>query len=334
MNILITGCAGLIGSNFCDWILKNKSNVNIVGIDNLSGGYLENIPDSIKFINIDLMDYENIEKIFSEYNFDYVYHFAAYAAEGLSPFIRKFNYNDNLLVTTNIVNCCIKYNIKRLIFTSSMATYGNGDGNLPFSEETPQIPIDPYGVAKLAAEMDIKIASQQHNLDYCIIRPHNVYGIKQNIWDKYRNVLGIWIYQILNKKPITIYGDGEQSRAFTYIDDILEPLWNAAILEKSKNQIVNLGGKNNITLNDASEILFKITNEGTKQYLEKRHEVKHAWCTVDKSIEILNYKENTNLENGLTKMWNWAKLQPNRKVKEWNKFELNKNLYSYWKISK
>jgi UDP-glucose 4-epimerase len=332
MNILVTGCAGLLGSNFCDWVIKNKSGIRIVGIDNLSGGYLENVGD-INFINMDLMEYDNIEKIFDKYNFSYVYHFAAYAAEGLSPFIRKFNYNDNLLVTTNIVNCCIKYNVKRLIFTSSMATYGNGDGNLPFSEETIQKPIDPYGVAKFAAEMDIKIASEQHGLDYCIIRPHNVYGLKQNIWDKYRNVLGIWMYQLINDQPITIYGDGKQSRAFSYIDDILEPLWNAAILEKSKNQEINLGGSRSINLNDASDILLDVAGKGEKVYLEQRHEVKHAWCTVDKSIKLLNYNEKTNLKEGLQKMWNWAIKQPNRERKEWKNFELEKNIYSHWKLN-
>ena len=102
-----------------------------------------------------------------------------------------------------------------------MATYGNGNGEIPFTEETPQIPIDPYGVAKLACEMDIKIAGEQHRLDWCIIRPHNVYGDKQNIWDVYRNVLGIWMYQLLNNEDITIYGDGTQTRAFSHIDDIL-----------------------------------------------------------------------------------------------------------------
>lgn len=332
-NILVTGCAGLLGSNFCDWIIKNQPQVNVIGIDNLSGGYIENIDKKVNFHNLDLLSYKQVEELFKQYKFTYVYHFAAYAAVGVSPFIRKFNYNDNLLVTTNLVNCCIKYDVKRLIFTSSMDTYGYGDGNLPFSETTPQIPIDPYGIAKFAAEMDIKVAATQHNLDYCIIRPHNVYGIKQNIWDKYRNVLGIWMHQLMNDKPITIYGDGEQTRAFSYIDDILEPLWNAAILEKSKNQEINLGASESISLNKISDILLSIVGKGEKKYLEKRHEVKHAWCTVDKSIELLDFKETTTLQQGLTKMWEWAQQQPNREIKEWKEFEIDKNMYSYWKIN-
>lgn len=334
MNILITGCAGLIGSNFCDWIIEQNNNVNVIGIDNLSGGYKEYINDKVIFYDLDLMQYERVEELFQEYKFTYIFHFAAYAAEGLSPFIRKFNYNDNLLVTTNIVNCCIKYNVKRLIFTSSMATYGYGDGSLPFDEETIQIPIDPYGIAKYAAEMDIKVAGEQHGLEYCIIRPHNVYGIKQNIWDKYRNVLGIWMYKIINNEPITIYGDGEQSRAFSYIDDIMQPLWNAAILEKSKNQCINLGSGTHITLNEASSMLEDIVGPIEKIYLEKRYEVKKSWCTVQKSIDLLNYEEKTCLKDGLQKMWSWAQKQPNRNVQEWKEFELDKGIYSYWKINK
>jgi len=331
MNILITGVGGLIGSNFADFIINNIKNITVIGIDNLSGGYRENINKKVIFYKNDLTDYDVIENIFKKYNFTYIYHFAAYAAEGLSPFIRKFNYTNNLLVTTNLVNLSIKYNIKRFIFTSSMATYGYSNNILPFDEESPQIPVDPYGVAKLACEMDIKSACQQHNLEYCIIRPHNVYGPNQNIWDKYRNVIGIWMYLLLNNKNITIYGDGNQTRAFSYIDDILEPLWNAAIYEKSKNQEINLGGYHEIKLIDVANLLIKITKKGEIEYLQPRHEVKHAYCTYQKSIDILDYNMKIQLEEGINKMWEWAKGQPNRERMEWNEYELDKGIYNYWK---
>ena len=128
---------------------------------------------------------------------------AAYAAEGLNPFIRKFNYENNLLATANIINECINNNVKRLVFTSTMAVYGYGDNNPPFGEEVVPAPIDPYGIAKYGCELDIQVAGDQHGLDWCIIRPHNVYGINQNLWDKYRNVLGIWMYQKINNIPMT-----------------------------------------------------------------------------------------------------------------------------------
>lgn len=327
-NILITGVAGLLGSNLADWIIENKKNYNVIGVDDLSGGYIENVNKKVIFENYNLID-KNLSELFKKYEFDYVFHFAAYAAEGLSPFIRTFNYQNNLLCTANIVNNCIEFNVKRLVFTSSMAVYGVG--NPPFDENDLPNPIDPYGVAKLACEMDIKIAGEQHNLDWCIIRPHNVYGIKQNIWDKYRNVLGIWMFQILNNQPMTIFGDGNQTRAFSYIDDILEPLWDSAVLEITSKQIINLGGTKEYTINEANETLQKITGNNNVKYLESRHEVKNAHPTWKKSVEMLNYKDNNTLEEGLNKMWEWAQKQPSRNQYKWDKYEINKGIYSFWK---
>lgn len=237
-TILITGVAGLLGSRLADWIIENKPEVTVIGVDDLSGGYKENINPKVNFWQMDLVNHP-IENIFESHDIDYVFHFAAYAAEGLSPFIRCYNYDNNLKATAKIVNECIKHNIKRLVFTSTLAVYGHGDGGI-FDESQQQAPIDPYGVAKYGCEMDIQIAGEQHGLDWCIIRPHNVYGVKQNIWDKYRNVLGIWMFQHLNGEDMTIFGDGEQTRAFSFIDDSLEPLWNAAIKPEASKQIINL----------------------------------------------------------------------------------------------
>ncbi len=239
-KVLITGVAGLLGSRLADWIIENKPEYQVVGIDDLSGGYKENINPKVEFWQMNLVEHP-IENCFEVNKFDYVFHFAAYAAEGLSPFIRCFNYDNNLKATARIVNECIKHDVKRLVFTSTLAVYGHGYGGI-FDEKQVPKPIDPYGVAKYACEMDIQIAGEQHGLDWTIIRPHNVYGIKQNIWDKYRNVLGIWMYQYLNDQPITIFGDGEQTRAFSYIDDSLEPLWNAAVLPQASKEIINVGG--------------------------------------------------------------------------------------------
>jgi UDP-glucose 4-epimerase len=254
---------------------------------------------------------------------------AAYAAEGLSPFIRCFNYENNLLATANIVNNCIKHSVDRLVFTSTMAVYGHG--NPPFDESHQPTPIDPYGVAKFGCEQDIQIAGGQHGLDWCIIRPHNVYGIKQNIWDKYRNVLGIWMYQALNNKPMTIYGDGNQVRSFSYIDDCLEPLWKAAVDDRASKQIINLGGTKDCSINEANDILKSVIGYGETVHLEPRHEVKYAHPTWKKSVDLLDYTDNTSLEDGLRKMWGWAKEQPMREQFIWNEYELDKGIYSFWK---
>jgi UDP-glucose 4-epimerase len=334
MKVLITGVAGLLGSRLADWILENKPEVEVWGFDDLSGGYIENVNRKINFLKINLVtDGDYISDVFDEQKFDYVFHFAAYAAEGLSPFIRTYNYDNNLRATALIVNECIKNNVKRLVFTSTLAVYGHQDGNM-FDEVQVPKPIDPYGVAKYGCEMDIQIAGEQHGLDWCIIRPHNVYGIKQNIWDKYRNVLGIWMFQYLNGEKLTIFGDGLQTRAFSYIDDSLEPLWNSATNEFASKQIINLGGTKEVSIKHACNTLIKIMGGGEISFEEERHEVKHSIPTWEKSVEILGFEHKTDLEEGLTKMWEWAKQQPMRERFVWPSYELEKGIYSYWKNKK
>lgn len=339
MNVIVTGCAGLLGLNFCNYLLTHRTALGInmvVGIDNLSGGYQDNLPtdEHYMFVLGDLTEVDCQKKIeqdvFERMSVSLIYHFAAYAAEGLSPFIRRFNYVNNLLPMAWLVTMAVKYNVQRFVFTSSMATYGAQTP--PFSEELPLSPVDPYGIAKAACERDLESAHDQFGLEYCIIVPHNIYGRYQNIWDPYRNVLGIWMYQSLNNQPITVYGDGEQTRAFTYVDDILPCLWNAGVDSRARNQRINLGGKKEISLNVAAQLVKEIT--GTSQeiiHLEPRHEVKHAWCTWEKSVELLDYEERLTLKEGLQDMWEWAQHQPVRPKTYWKSYELEKNIYSYWK---
>lgn len=330
-GVLITGNAGLLGANLANWIIKNHNEYDVIGIDNLFGGFIENVNKEVKFYKRDLIT-DDISDIFRNHNIKYVFHAASYAAEGLSPFMRKFNYLSNSVVTANVINNCIEHNIKRLVYTSSMSVYGHGDLKLNrFDEKDEPRPIDPYGVSKYACEMDIKIAGEQHGLDWCIIRPHNIYGKWQNIWDRYRNVLGIWMFQTINKQPMLIYGDGEQSRAFTYVDDNLEPLWNAAVLPEASKEIINLGGVKPYTINEAVKTLSEITGYDKVEHREPRHEVKWAVPTYQKSIDILGFEHKTELYDGLKNMWEWAKRQPNRKQYKWDNYEINKGLYSYWK---
>ncbi|MDC0455984.1 NAD-dependent epimerase/dehydratase family protein [Candidatus Pelagibacter sp.] len=329
-KILITGVAGLLGSRLSDWIINN-TNYEVVGIDDLSGGFTENINPKVEFYKFNLTNLEKLKEVFKKESIEIVYHFAAYAAEGLSPFIRKFNYENNVIASSNLITCSIEFSIKRFIFASSMAVYGD-KYEPPFHEDLLQAPIDPYGIAKYAVEMDLKIASHQHGLNYTIIRPHNFYGINQNIWDKYRNVLGIWMYQILNKESPTIFGDGSQVRAFSYVDDSVIPFWNASQNDNCKGEIINLGGTKEYSINDACNILINVTGQNIKPvYLEPRHESKYAWATWDKSIELLGFEHKVNLEEGVAKMWEWAKKQPKRERYVWPKYELNKGIYEYWK---
>lgn len=327
MTILITGVAGLIGSQFAKWLLSNTDH-KVISVDDLSGGYFENVPSGAIFHIFDCSSKNNMEWIFKTYKPNVVYHFAAYAAEGLSPFIRMFNYTNNLVATANIVNCCIRHDVQRLVFTSSMAVYGKGLP--PFSESDHCAPCDPYGVAKLACEQDIRCAGEQHGLDWCIIRPHNCFGLGQNIWDKYRNVLGIWMNQHLNGKKLTIYGDGHQQRAFSYIEDILRPMYVSGVGPSSSKEIINLGGIKYTNLLFAAQDLIEVMGGGEIEHLEARHEVKNAYSTHKKSVELLGYKESHTLRQGLEKMWAWAKEQPKREVKKKN-YEIEKGIYNYWK---
>ena len=327
MKVLITGCAGLLGSRLAEYILKTKPGIEVIGIDDFSGGYVENVPKGMSYYRYDINS-AIIDNIFETHKFDVVYHFAAYAAECVSPFIRRFNYTNNLVGTANIVNCCIKHGVKRLVFTSSMAVYG--EGTPPFSEDTSRNPVDPYGVAKAAAERDIEIAGEQHGLDWCIIRPHNVYGRNQNIWDSYRNFGGIAIYKGLVGDPITVYGDGLQTRAFSEMTDSLEPLWIAGVDTRASKQIINLGGIKESTILEVAEIVKELSGVNII-HLPPRHEVRHAYSTWQKSVDILGFEHKTDIYDGIKNMWEWAKTQPKRDRFVWKEYELDRGLYEYWK---
>lgn len=329
-TVLITGVAGLLGSRLADWILENEPETEIIGIDDLSGGYKENVAHGVKFFTFDIAAEPGlVNHIFSSHKPSVVYHFAAYAAEALSPFIRNYNYTNNLLATANLINSSIRYGVDRFVFTSTLAVYGNGQ--VPFDESAVRQPVDPYGVAKMACELDLEIAGEQHGLDWCIIRPHNVYGVKQNIWDSYRNVLGIWMYKKLHDQPLTIYGDGEQIRAFSYIDDSVECLWRAGWLPQCSRQIINLGGIVHVSINEAAHILLDVVGGGDILRLPPRHEVKYAYPTWQKSVDLLGFEHKTDLHHGLSKMWEWAKQQPDRPRQVWSEYELDKGIYDYWK---
>jgi UDP-glucose 4-epimerase len=330
--VLITGIAGLLGSHLSQYLLS-KSYI-VVGIDDLSGGYLDFVPNEIieqgNFHQINLVDQHQVEEVFKKYSPDYVYHFAAYAAEGLSPFIRNFNYTNNLLCSVNVINCCVRHNVKKIIFTSSIAVYGHG--NPPYFESHFPTPADPYGIAKYAVELDLQQANEQFGLNYTIVRPHNVIGIQQNIWDMYRNVVGIFIRQTLAGEPITIYGDGTQTRAFSDIKYYLSPF--EKLLEVGNSEIFNLGADRKYTLNHIAKAVQyagkKLGYHSEIIHLEARLEVKHALCNHDKAKRELNFYDDTNIELTIDEMFNWALSQTSRSIKRMD-YEISKNMYTFWK---
>lgn len=328
MNILITGVAGMIGSNLSEYL--NQRGYSVWGIDDLSGGYLEFVPEGVNFKELSLLDHEGLSKFMEICKPDVVYHLAAYAAEGLSPFIRRFNYNNNVISSVNIINECIKNEVQKIIFTSSMAVYGHGQP--PFVESSSPSPADPYGVAKYAIEQDLKCANDQFGLKYTILRPHNVIGLNQNIWDRYRNVIGIWIRQSLKGEPLTIFGDGRQTRAFSDVQYILRPFEQC--IESCDSDTINIGADHAYEIIEVAKIL---QNSAKKyginveiEHLEPRNEVKHAHCDHSRAKSLLGFEDKTDIENVITRMFEWARLQPDREMKRMS-YEIDRDIYSYWR---
>ena len=328
-KVFVTGCAGLLGANYTRHLLQNGHEV--IGIDDLSGGYKAFVPkgEKFSFVKLNLERRKKLVDLFEEHKPDLLFHFAAYAAEGLSPFIRNYNYRNNLICSANLINECIKQNTK-VVFTSSMAVYGEQEP--PFTEDKRPQPIDPYGIAKYAVECDLKLAHEQFGLRYNIVRPHNVLGIYQNIWDRYRNVIGIFIRKTLNGIPILVYGDGEQTRAFSDIKYYMEPF--DLLHDDFDGEIFNIGADKYFSLNEVAETVQKVGKkygyEVPIEHGEPRHEVKHAYCDHTKAKNLLKFQDGTNLEELVETIFVWAMKQPNRKVKNME-YEVTKDIYDYWR---
>lgn len=307
MRILITGVAGHLGSRLAEWLLANVPEAQISGIDNLSSGYAENVPAGVEFWEQDVGQVHACRPrgLFAE-PFDYVFHFAAFAAECLSPFVRTYTIDNVWRSTSALISQVIgSGGCRRFVFTSSIAVYGES-GRAPFRELNVPRPHDPYGVAKLACEHDLRIAGDQHGLDYCILRPHNIYGRGQNLWDRHRNVFGIWMRAALEGQPLRIFGNGRQRRAFTAIDDILPCLWRAAIDARASRQVINLGGSQPTSIRAVAELVTGLVGAKAIEHVPNRHEVRDAWCSGVRSEQLLGYREETPLADGLAAMWAWA----------------------------
>lgn len=302
----------------------------VVVLDDLSGGFIENVNSKATFIQGSIEDENLVNELFKEHNFTFVYHLAAYAAEGLSHFIRKFNYNNNLVGSINLINASIRYKIKCFVFTPSIAVYGVQQ--LPMLESANPLPEDPYGIAKYAIEMDLKVAKNMFDLNYVIFRPHNVYGEYQNIGDKYRNVIGIFMNQLLQGIPITVYGDGLQTRAFSYIDDVAPFIAKSVHVDQAYNQVFNIGD-NYYTIKELAETVMKVMGiKGILRHVEQRKEVVHAYASHEKSRRVFDIESKyfISLEEGVTKMAEWVKEHSSRETTKFSDIEITENLPPVW----
>lgn len=328
MKALVTGGAGFMGSHVADQLLSKG--LEVVVLDDLSGGFRDNVPARAAFVHGSVTDHALVKRLFSEHRFDYVFHLAAYAAEGLSHFIRRFNYTNNLIGSVNLINESVLQGVKCFVFTSSIAVYGAGQ--LPMTEDMEPRPEDPYGIAKYAVELDLRAAHEMFGLPYIIFRPHNVYGERQNIGDKYRNVIGIFMNQIMQGQPMTVFGDGEQQRAFSYIGDVAPDIVEAAFTPTCYNQIFNVGADRPHSVNHLAKVVAAAFGvEPRVQHLPPRLEVKHAFSSHEKIRRFLGPRTPTSLEEGITRMAAWAKQVGPRSTKPFAAIEVPVNLPPSWK---
>ncbi len=324
---LVTGGAGFIGAHVTNELIIMGHTV--VVLDDLSGGFIDNVNPKAVFVEGSVTDHQLLEDLFNQYKFDYVYHLAAYAAEGLSHFIKRFNYNNNLIGSINLINEAVKHKIKCFVFTSSIAVYGKGQ--LPMKESTVPMPEDPYGISKFAVELDLQCTHEMFGLNYVIFRPHNVYGEYQNLGDKYRNVVGIFMNQLMQSLPLTIFGDGSQTRAFSYIGDVAPYIAKCVDVPASYNQVFNIGADKEFTVNELATTVSEVMGLTSDiRYLDARNEVQHAYADHEKAHRAFNITSNYSLNDGLAKMAEWAKTAGSRKSQKFDNIEITEKLPKIW----
>jgi UDP-glucose 4-epimerase len=324
---LVTGGAGFMGSHVSEHLLK--AGHEVVVLDDLSGGFRDNVPAGARFIEGSVLDHDLLRRMFDQYKFTYIYHLAAYAAEGLSHFIKRFNYQNNLIGSVNLINESVKHNVKCFVFTSSIAVYGAGQS--PLREEVAPMPEDSYGIAKLAVEQELKVSHEMFGLDYVLFRPHNVYGERQNIGDRYRNVVGIFMNQLLKGEPMTIFGDGLQQRAFSYIDDVAPIIADCVNIPAARNEVFNVGADVPHTVCDLAKVVAEAMDlECRIKHLDARNEVKVAFSDHAKADRVFGTHSKVSLSDGINTMAEWVKQHGARESSVFENIEIAKNLPPSW----
>jgi UDP-glucose 4-epimerase len=324
----VTGAAGFIGSHVVDELLARGHQV--VALDDLSGGFRENLDGRATFVQGSILDVGLVDRLFDEHRFAFVFHLAAYAAEGLSHFIKRFNYQNNLIGSVNLINAAVRHEVRCFVFASSIAVYGRAAS--PVTEETPTTPDDPYGVAKAAVEQDLRVSREVFGLRSIIFRPHNVYGERQNIGDRYRNVVGIFMSKILHGEPLPIFGDGTQTRAFSHIADVAPVIAESIERPDAYDQIFNIGADRPYSINELGDTVSRAMGVPFRpEYLPARHEVAHVHATHAKARALLGFQDRIGLEEGVSAMAAQVKRVGARASKRFATLELERNLPPSWR---
>ena len=304
MKVFVSGAAGFLGSHLADAFIRTGHEV--VGCDNMIGGELQNLPEGIQFEQADCCDVEAMKRLLK--GTDIVYHCAAIATEGLSVFsptlIAKHVYEN----TAGILAGAATSKVKRFVYCSSMARYGQGKP--PFQEDQRAAPVDPYGISKYAGELLVANIAETHGFEYTIAVPHNIIGPRQKYDDAYRNVASIMINRMLQGKQPVIYGDGEQSRCFSFVQDCVDPLVKMGTLPGLNGEIINIGpDEETVTINELARILAELLSFRLEPiYVADRpREVREATCSADKARKLLNYETKVSLRAGLQSMVDWVR---------------------------
>jgi UDP-glucose 4-epimerase len=323
----VTGGAGFIGSHVADALIGRGHGVTI--LDDLSGGFSGNVPPAAALVRGSVADHALVDRLFAEQRFEHVYHLAAYAAEGLSHFIKRFNYTNNVIGSVNLLNASINTGVKTFVFTSSIAVYGSTPP--PMTEEHTPAPEDSYGIAKYAVEMELRACRDLFGLNYVIFRPHNVFGPRQNIGDRYRNVVGIFMNQILQGQPMTIFGNGTQTRAFSYIDDVAPVMAEAIETPAAWNETFNVGADEPCSLLQlANAVAAAMGVTPNIEHLDARHEVQHAHSSHEKVRRVFGARPQTSLAEGLARMAAWVREHGARTSAPFDGIEVTRNLPASW----
>ena len=327
---LVTGAAGFIGAHLTR-TLAAAERVDVLALDDLSGGCRDNVPAGVEFVEGSVTDHALVARLFDAHDVRFVFHLAAYAAEGLSHFIRRHNYTNNVIGSVNLINEAIRHEIECFVFTSSIAVYGRIPP--PMRETDTPDPEDPYGIAKLAVERDLAAAHKMFGLPYVIFRPHNVYGEYQNLGDPYRNVVGIFMNQVMQGRAMTIFGDGTQQRAFSYIGDLVPLIADSPWCPQASCEIFNVGADTSCTVNELAKTVARAmgTPNHPVEHLPPRLEVHTAYSDHTKAARVLGRRSHTPLAEGIDRMATWARTHGVRSSRPFDGVEVLRKLPESWR---
>jgi len=299
MRILVTGGAGFIGSHLVDRLIKE--NHKVIVIDNLTTGKEENINPQAEFHNLDIYDFEKIKPLFEK--IDFVFHLAAISQILVSIKDPVETSKVNILGTINVFKAAIEAKVKRVIFASSSSVYGNQE-KLPLKENMRPNPVNPYALQKLVGEQFAKLFTKLYGIPIISLRYFNVYGPRININSDYSSVIGKFLKQKAEGKPLTIFGNGEQTRDFCYIDDVVDATIKAIKSKKLKGgEVINIGSGKSYSINYLADLIG-----GKRKYLAPREgDVKHTQADIALAKKLFTWQPKVSFEEGLRRVKEWFK---------------------------